>query len=61
MSEKILALRKFLTFCYNNCDAEESSVMATTMDVLLNGQCITTKGELQSLYCMMGKTMSPFG
>ena len=29
------------------------------MDVLLNGHCISAKGESQSLCCMMGKTMSP--
>ena len=29
------------------------------MDVLLNALCISAKGELQSLCCMMGKTMSP--
>ena len=28
------------------------------MDVLLNGLSISAKGELQSLCCMMGKTMS---
>ena len=29
------------------------------MDVLLNRLIIFAKGELQSLCCMMGKTMSP--
>ena len=29
------------------------------MDVLLNGHSISAEGELQSLCCMMGKTMSP--
>ena len=28
------------------------------MDVLLNGLSISVKGELQSLCCIMGKTMS---
>ena len=28
------------------------------IDVLLNGLSISDKGELQSLRCMMGKTMS---
>ena len=28
------------------------------MDVLLNGLSISAKGKLQSLCCMMGKTMS---
>ena len=32
-----------------------------TMDVLLNGLSISARGELQSLCCMMGKTMSLFG
>ena len=29
------------------------------MDILLNGHRISAKGELQSLCCMMGKTMLP--
>ena len=29
-----------------------------TLDALLNGLSIPAKGELQSLCCMMGKTMS---
>ena len=33
-------------------------IMLETMDVLLNGLSISAKGELQSLCCIMGKTMS---
>ena len=29
------------------------------MDVLLNGLSLSAEGELQSLCCMTGKTMSP--
>ena len=44
-------------------DNEESSSIKNTLyimaiDVLLNGLSISDKGELQSLCCMMGKTMS---
>ena len=31
------------------------------MDVLLNSHSISAKGESQTLCCMMGRTMSPFG
>ena len=34
---------------------KKRSIMS--MDVLLNGLSISAKGELQSLCCMMGKTM----
>ena len=37
--------------------------MQASIDILLNGLSISAEGELelQSLCCMMGKTMSPFG
>ena len=42
-------------------DVRQIRPISIDMNVLLNGLSISAKGELQSLGCIMGKTVSLFG
>ena len=43
---------------YSGKRKERQKIYVQIMDVLLNGLSISVKGELQSLCCMIEKTMS---